>query len=163
MRNNTYTENRYSRVSELEIEFLRKHYCFGNLPVLGRVLGRSESAMRNIAHNHGIKFNRGRKSLPEEKLRELWAHAQYRMENPMIKDSAQEAVVAPMPAPQAEPVIKEPVKEETPEQQPTVCPCLSDDTIIAKRIGLIDGGELWVCARCGREIALRRGPFTAKR
>lgn len=162
MRTNTYTENRYSRVTELEIEFLKNYYCFGNLPVLGRILGRSEAALRNIAYNHGIKYNRGQKSLPESKLREIWNHAQYRTESPMIKDLPQEAVVAPLPAPKAETMVEEFVKEEAPEH-PSVCPCHADDTIIARRIGLIDGGELWVCARCGREIALRRGPFTGRR
>lgn len=158
---NTYTENRYQRLSELELEFLKRYYCFGNLDILSRILKRSVKALRSTLHRYDISYNRGQRSLSEDELRAIWERANYRVHNPMIKDIPSEAVCAvepemeTKPQPEAEPEPK-PVQE-----QPSVCPCHVDDTIIAKRINLTDGGELWVCARCGRQIALRRGTFAA--
>lgn len=162
---NTYTENRYQRLSELELEFLKRYYCFGNLDVLGRILGRSTKALRSTLHRYGISYNRGQRSLSEDELRAIWERANYRVHNPMIRDIPSEAVCATQPETETKPQPEaEPEPEPKPaREQPSVCPCRVDDTIIAKRVDLIDGGELWVCARCGREIALRRGPFTTKR
>lgn len=159
-----YAENRYERVTELELEFVKKYWCYGNLGDIAEVIGRGLHALRSTVDRYKISYNRGQQALPLDKLREIWSQAQYRSASPMIRDLPQEAVCPPAEEqPQKAEAPAEQPKEETPPPQtgPAVCPCHVDDTIIAKRINLTDGGELWVCARCGRQIALRRGTFAA--
>ena len=158
----TYTSDRYERYTELELEFVKEHWCYGNLHILAEVMGRGAKALQQYANKNGISFNRGKKSLTKEEYKIIWDKARYKTSSPIVRDTPQAAVKVTsddLAAP-----LEETKKPETgmPEATP-VCPCHVDDTIITKRIGLLDGGELWVCARCGREIGIRHGSFQRPR
>lgn len=144
----TYTSDRYERYTELELAFLKEHWCYGNLPILAEVMGRAPQALREVAYKHGFKWHKGRKSLTKEEYKIIYDKARYKSSSPIIRDTPDSAVK-----------VSDEAEKKLPEVTP-VCPCHVDDTIITRRIRLLDGGELWVCARCGREIGIRRGGFS---
>ena len=135
-------EARYEKFSEVDVEFVKTYWHRGNLKLLAEVMGRSYASLQSMTYSRGIKLNPGNPYYSFDQLKKIYDEANRKVNNKMVHVLPQEAV-------QSNNVV-----------QPTShlkCPCLSEDTIIVKRIKLVNDGELWVCARCGRQIGCKRG------
>lgn len=135
-------ENAGERFTEVELEFIKEYWHRGNLRLIAQVLGRTRDSLQNKVFIEGIKMNPGQAYYSYAQLKKIYDDAVRKVNNPMVHVLPQEAV------------------HGTSEVKPVSnlkCPCLSEDTIIVKRIKLVNDGELWVCARCGRQIGCKRG------
>lgn len=138
-------EARYEKFSEVDVEFVKTYWHRGNLKLLAEVLGRSYASLQSMTYSRGIKFNPGDPYYSFEQLKKIYDEANRKVNNKMVHVLPQEAVQSSN------------VGSSTKPTSHLKCPCLSEDTIIVRRIKLVNDGELWVCARCGRQIGVKRG------
>ena len=92
MRQKHVEENSYSKFTELDVEFVKKYWCYGNLDILAKVLKRTRYSLNNMTQSRGLHYNQGQKTLTYDELCEIYKKSYYKLTNPIIATLEHEAI-----------------------------------------------------------------------